>query len=436
MNKKQNALLESDEAITPVPANQRQHWLSPAVVFGGLEFTIPVIMVGAALAADFRLTTILLILVVALALQWVGNTIAGYIGAKTGCSSSVIARASFGNAQARFVIGTILFIVSLCWWAIQTAVAGQAIAAMFGVDYETDWGKWALITVVIGVIFAVPSVIGFSSMKWTDYLALPAGLVLIVTGVYLALSTSGLSGLLAWDPDGKMSFLAGVTLVIGANIAQWLIAADYTRYAKPTLIDNIKIPLGIVAVGFPLFLVGAIMAISVGDADLVSVMVGLGFAFWGFIILWLATWTSQLVNNYSMGLALANMLNINSGKGRAWLTFGGTIIAIVIALSGILDHFTVFLSSSAVIYAATAGVIFFDFFFIRKQGFQDNRGWNWIATVALVAGIAVGLVTQYVWQVGIPPVQTLLISGLVYLVCSRLKARTAPDRFTGGVSEA
>ena len=113
MNKKQNALLESDEAITPVPANQRQHWLSPAVVFGGLEFTIPVIMVGAALAADFRLTTILLILVVALALQWVGNTIAGYIGAKTGCSSSVIARGSFGNAQARFVIGTILFIVSL-----------------------------------------------------------------------------------------------------------------------------------------------------------------------------------------------------------------------------------------------------------------------------------------------------------------------------------
>lgn len=431
--KTKTVALAADEAITPVPAEQRQHWFSPAVVFGGLEFTIPVIMVGAALATDFRLTTIIVILVIALAIQWVGNTIAGYIGAKTGRTSSVIARASFGTVQARFVIGTIVFIVSLGWWAIQTAVAGQAISAMLGVDFEANWGTWAIITIVIGLIFAVPSVIGFTSMKWTDYLAMPAGLVLIVTGVYLALSTSGLSGLLAWNPGGDKSIVAGITLVLGANVAQWLIAADYTRYAKPTLRDNVKIPLGIVVVGFPLFLVGAVMAISVGDADLVNVMVGLGFAFWGFVILWLATWTSQLVNNYSMGLALANMLNINSGKGRAWLTFGGTLLAIVVALMGILDHFTAFLNFSAIIYAATAGVIFSDFFLVRNQEFQDNRGWNWIATAAGAAGIAMGALTQYVWQIGIPPVQTLLAAGVVYVLASRLKARTAPDRFTGAI---
>lgn len=429
-NKTKSAALATDEAITPVPDGQRQHWLSPAFVFGGLEFTIPVIMVGAALAADFRLTTILVILVIALAIQWVGNAIAGYIGAKTGRASSVIARASFGTLQARMVIGTIIFIVSLGWWAIQTAVAGQAIAAMLGIDYEENWLGWALVTVVIGLIFAIPSVIGFTSMKWTDYLAMPAGLVLIVTGVYLALSTSGLSGLLAWDPKGGSSILAGITLVLGVNVSQWLIAADYTRYAKPTLSDNIKIPLGIVAVGFPLFLVGAVMAISVGDADLVNVMVGLGFAFWGFVILWLATWTSQLVNNYSMGLALANMLNINSGKGRAWLTFGGTILAIVIALLGILDHFTAFLNFSAIIYAATAGVVFADFFLVRGQRFQENPGWNWVASAAGTVGIVVGGLTQYVWQLGIPPVQTLLAAGITYTAASRLKSRIAPDRFT------
>ncbi|MBM7855068.1 purine-cytosine permease-like protein [Desulfohalotomaculum tongense] len=35
------------------------------------------------------------------------------------------------------------------------------------------------------------------------------------------------------------------------------------------------------------------------SADSVQVMVNLGFPFWGFLILWFATWTSQLVNNYS-----------------------------------------------------------------------------------------------------------------------------------------
>jgi cytosine permease len=428
-NSKERTGPVSDEAIEPVPIDKRQHWLSPAIVFGGLEFTIPVLMVGGTLAAAFNLTTILLILAIALAIQWIGNTIAGYIGARTGRASSVIARASFGSSQARILIGTLVFVVSLGWWAIQTAVAGEAIAAMLGIDYDTEWWKWAAITVIIGLIFALPSVLGFTSMKWTDYLAMPAGLLLIVTGVYLAIGTSGIDGLFAWEGDGSMTVIAGITLVLGANVAQWLISADYTRYAKPTLADNIKIPLGIIAVGFPLFVVGAVMAISVGEADIVQVMVGLGFAFWGFITLWLATWTSQLVNNYSMGLALANMLNINSGKGRAWLTFGGTLIAIVLALAGILDYFESFLISSSLLYTATAGVIFCDYFFIRRKSFDDNPGWNWIATASAVTGIAFGSLTQYVWPMGIPPVQALIVSGLVYLIASRVKARYAPCKF-------
>ncbi|EKU47557.1 cytosine permease [Brevibacterium casei] len=427
-NKEHNGPLD-DEAISAVPLDKRQHWMSPAIVFGGLEFTIPVLMVGGALAVAFNLETILLILVIALVIQWVGNTVNGYMGAKTGRASSVIARASFGTTQARVLIGTLIFVVSLGWWAIQTAVAGEAIAAMLGIDYETEWWKWAAITVVIGLIFAVPSVLGFTSMKWTDYLAMPAGLLLIVTGVYLAIDTSGIDGLFVWEGDGSMTVIGGITLVIGVNVSQWLIAADYTRYAKPRLSDNIKIPLGIVAVGFPLFVVGAVMAISVGEADIVQVMVGLGFAFWGFITLWLATWTSQLVNNYTMGLALANMLNINSAKGRSWLTLGGTIIALVIALAGFLDYFTSFLISSSLLYTAVAGVMFSDFFFVRKQSFDNNRGWNWVATISALVGLVFGAFTQYVWPMGIPPVQTLIISGIVYLIASRIKARYAPCMF-------
>lgn len=43
-----------------------------------------------------------------------------------------------------------------------------------------------------------------------------------------------------------------------------MIAADYTRYAKPTIKDNTLIPTGIVLVGFPLFMVGAVMSVGVG----------------------------------------------------------------------------------------------------------------------------------------------------------------------------
>ncbi|WML31219.1 cytosine permease [Neobacillus sp. OS1-32] len=425
-----------DEALAAVPLNQRQHWISPAIIFGGLEFTIPVLMVGASLTASFGLGKLLWILIIALfVFQWIGNTLAGYIGAKTGRSSSVIARTSFGSTQARFIVGLTIFIVSMGWWALQTAVAGNAIAAMFGIDYKTEWVSWAIVTVIAGLLFALPSIIGYSSMKWTDYLAVPAGLLLIAGGIFYALKNTGWDKIMSWNPEPQMTFLAAISLVIGINVSQWVIASDYTRYAKPTVKDNILIPLGIVAVGFPLFYVGAIMSIGVGDADIVNVMMNLGFPVWGFLILWLATWTSQLVNNYSMGLALANMLNVNSNRGRALLTLAGTLVSIVIALAGILDYFMDFLYMTALIYPAIGGVIMADFFFIRKQKWVDHKGWNWMATISLVVGTLLGYYTQYVNPIGLPAVQSIIASAIVYFAAMKIKAKVAPDRFTEIIDE-
>ena len=167
-----NSFSKADNPLESVPKSQRQHWSTPAVIFGGLEFTIPVLMVGASLAGSFKLIHVVWITLLAMVVfQWIGNTISGYIGAKTGRPSSVIAKNSFGDVQARLIAGGTIFIVSLGWWALQTAVAGNAISAMFGVNYQKDWFLWAIITIIAGLLFAIPSIIGYQSMKWTDYIA-------------------------------------------------------------------------------------------------------------------------------------------------------------------------------------------------------------------------------------------------------------------------
>lgn len=431
MSKKEGGFLEKDQALGPIPLDKRQHWMVPTMIFGGLEFTIPVLMIGASLAGSFSLMEIIILLVITLfGVQWIGNSVQGYIGSKTGRSSSVIAKSSFGSLQARFVVGLSIFIASMGWWAVQTAVASNAIAAMLGIDYTKEWGKWAIITIIAGLIFAIPSIIGYNSMKWTDYIAVPAGLLLIIAGIYLAFQNSGWDTISNWNPTPSITIMAAMSAIIGANVSQWVIAADYTRYAKPTWKDNLIIPSGIVLVGFPLFIVGAVMSVGIGDADIVNVMVNLGFPFWGFLILWLATWTSQLVNNYSMGLALSNMLNVNSSRGRSLLTFAGTVLAIIIALAGILDYFMDFLALTAIVYPAIAGVIMVDFFFVRNQTWQENNGWNWMATIAMITGMVVGYITQYVTPLGLPAVQSLFVTGIVYFFAMRIKAKIAPDQFT------
>jgi cytosine permease len=374
---------------------------------------------------------ILVILLVALVVfQWVGNALQGYLGAKTGRPSSVIARTSFGAIQARFVVGLALVVLNVGWFGVNTAVAGNALSAILGVDYKEQWLAWALLSVLAGLLFALPSVIGYGSMKWTDYLAVPAGLILITSGVLYALKDTGWQTLISWNPKTSLSFLGAVSIILGANVAQWLIASDYTRYSKPRWKDQALIPLGIVVIGLVFFFTGAVMSVGIGDADIVSVMSKLGYPFWGFLILYLALWTSQIIASYSIGLAAANMFNIDSGMGRALLTILGAVVGISLALAGILRYFLDFLILLGVIYPAIAGVMFADFFFIRKQEWEDKRGWNWVATVSSLAGAFLGYLTQYQWEFGIPAVQSLLLSAAVYLLGMKGKARWAPDQFT------
>lgn len=405
-----------DEPLKAIPLDQRQHWLTPAMIFGGLEFCVPVMMIGSTLIGSFSIPSILILAIITmLCVTLPINAVSGYVGAKTGKSSSVSARLCFGDKQARFLVGVAIAVVVLGHWGMQTAVAGNAICALLGVDYTVSRGIWAIVTVAVGLIFAIPSIMGYASMKWTDYIAVPAGLLLCIFGVYLAFKTTGFHEIMAFKPAvGGLSLIAGINLIASLNSAQSVIAMDYTRFAKPTWSDNIKIPFGIIGVGLPLIMVGSMMAIGNGTPDIVKVMSDLGFPVWGFLVLWLSTWTSQLVNNYSAGLSLANAFNANSNKGRMIVTFGATLFATVLALMGILEHLTDLYAVTGLVFPAIAGVIIADFF-LREKGFEYEAGdWNWMATVAVAVGGLVGFLTTYVVVIGIPVAQTLVVTIAIY----------------------
>ncbi len=426
--------LGDDNPLNPVPLEKRQHWLTPAMIFGGLEFCVPVLMVGAALATSYSLAaTIPILLIAFFGIQWIGNIVNGYMGAKTGLSSSILARCSFGQRQSQIIIAFVVMVACMGWWGIQTEVTGDSICAMLGIDHTApaNFGIRALIITIVGILFAIPSILGFSSMKWTDIVAVPAGLILVVFGIYLGISNAGgVSEIFSYKPSAPtLTFIAAINMILGMNISQWVIAADYTRYAKPTVGDAIKIPLGIIGIGIPLMFVGAVMAVGQGTGDIVQVMVNLGFPFWGFIVLWLSSWTSQLVNNYSMGLSMSTLFGAKTNKGRIILTIIGTIISLILSIGGIMDYFIEFIYLSSLFYAPIAGVMFTDFF-LRFGKWEDHKGWNMMATLAIACGIGVGYYTTYVSPMGIPVIQCVLVTAAVYLIATKIKAGVKPDEFT------
>lgn len=416
-----NSQEHTDYASGSIPENARQAWHVPAFIFGGLEFCIPVLLIGGILIGNFSLLEIIGILMIALVFfQWMGNAIQGYIGAKTGLTSSALAALSFGKEQSRIIVGIVILALTLGWWAIQTSVAADAFSALVGIDKDKNPFLYILSTAGIGILFAIPSILGYASIKWVDYVAIPAGLLLITVALYLSINNMGWEKITAWNPEGTMSFIEAINLVISINVAQWLIAPDYTRFAKPTWRDNILIPLGIIIVGFPLFIVGGIMSMGTGNSDIVQVMQELGFPAWGFVVLWVATWTSQLVSNYTGGLVLCNMFDLHDDKSRKTMTLVFAVIGIILALMGIMDQFVNFLYALALVVPVIAGVIMAHFFFVNKKEVTTDQSWNWLATISILVGILVGYITQYQFPIGFPAVQSLIVSGASYAVLTNM----------------
>lgn len=421
-NTTRNLKENTDASLDAIPLNERQPWHVPAFIFGGLEFCIPVLLIGGILIGNFSLLEIIGVLMVALVFfQWIGNAIQGYIGAKTGLTSSALAALSFGKEQSRIIVGIVILALTLGWWAIQTSVAADAFSALVGINKHENFGLYVLSTAGIGILFAIPSILGYASIKWVDYVAIPAGLILVTVALYLSINNLGWEKISTWNPEGTMSFIEAINLVISINVAQWLIAPDYTRFAKPTWRDNILIPLGIISVGFPLFIVGGIMSMGTGNSDIVQVMQELGFPTWGFVVLWVATWTSQLVSNYTGGLVLCNMFNLHDNKSRKIMTLLFAVIGIILALMGIMDQFVNFLYAIALIVPVIAGVIMAHFFFVNKTAITTEQSWNWLATLSILVGLLIGYLTQYQFPIGFPAVQSLIISGGLYAVLTTMK---------------
>ncbi len=421
---------EKDRAIDMVPLKSRESWVSPAVVYAGVEFCLPVVMVGAGLVKNLSVEAVVVVVGIALLITWVGDTLQAYIGMRVGRPSTVIARQAFGTIQARTLIAAAVIAMGLGWWGIQTAIMGNAICAALGINYHANWIAWAIITIILGIVFAIPAIIGYTSIKWTDYLAVPIGLFIFGLGIYLSVMKHGLAGITSWSPSHPMGWALAISTVIGVNVVQWVMISDYSRICKPNWKNAVLMPSLTMLVGFALMIVGAIMAIGIGSWDIVSVMVALGYPFWAYFMMFIAQWTTQIVNVYTPGLALSNMLNLRTGRGRAVATAALTGIGIILALAGILGRYMQFLLMLGIVFPAMAAVIMTDFFVLRKMEWEDIRGWNWIATVALAVGIATGYYMQYKHFFGLPAVQTFVITGIVYYVLMRIKATVRPDQFT------
>lgn len=404
-------------SIKRVEDHERVGWKAPLFNILGSNVAISELMVGGALVAGMTFKQLLatsiignLMLVFILILQ-------GNIGMREGLDTYSLAESTFGLKGGKWIISLILAVTSFGWFGVQAGVAGLSLLRIFPNLNLT------ISVIVLGLLMMCFAVLGFSAMAKFNYLAVPPLIIMMIWGMFKALSANGFESILSYTPASQMTIVEGLNIVIGVVIVGTIISPDQLRYTRS--LNDIVI---ISVIGFALISLfqqvsAGVLAMDSPSWDITEVLENLGFNWVAFLILLLAAWSTNVSNAYSGGLALNTVF---PNMKRETLTIIAGLIGTAIAASGIIFKFQEFLGLLSMTISGIAGVMWVDYYILNKKSLNFKEGTNVVAVLSWIAAFVVSFLTDR-YGIFIPPINAIIVGGLLYYLLMSIKERRKND---------
>ncbi|MBE6032151.1 MAG: cytosine permease [Clostridiales bacterium] len=383
-----------------VKAEQRQSWQSIALVWAGSMICVPCLMIGGVLTSGgLSIPQIVASILIGYGIICAYMIFIGMQACDTGLPVSVMAEGALGKQGARYVISTILAIACIGWFGIQSATCGSAFAAMIATMTGQAAPSSALTigcTIVWGVIMLVTACAGFKGLKWLNYIAVPLLVIVCIYGIAAAvIAHNGGEVIATYAPTVSAGMVFGISMVVASFALGGVISADYCRHAKSRG-DVIKSSIiGVIPAGLFMLLTGALMSIITGLYDISGILANLGVPLLGLLALVLATWTTNVTNAYSGGLALSNLLGFDETKFKITTGIAGAI-GTLLAAFGLLNAFQGFLSLMSGLIPPLAGVIIAHYWIVgrgKKENFRLGGKLSAAGLISFIAGAVIACIT-------------------------------------------
>lgn len=387
---KKNAV-DEDYPISHVPAEARKSFFSVAAVLLGITFFAPTMSTGARIAASFGFSKLMWILLTGNIILGVYVSLNCAIGAKTGLTSVMLSRYTFGIGGAKWA-DLLLGGTQIGWYAYVSSYTGQLFSVAFNKPELAVW-----FTLAWAVIFGLTAIWGYKAMEKVAYVAVPALLILVVyIPVLAAKSSGGFAAIVNAMPSTEMSVASAITAIVGTFASMGTQACNWSRFSK-----NAKAAFwsGFIAfmVGNTIMLLaGVIGGLAYNESDFIVVMLNTGLIFFALVVLTLNIWTTAHAGAYAWGVAGAEMFN---KENKTPFLIGGLVIAIVLAVTGIYNSLIGFLVLLGVFIPPLGGAMLGDYFFVYKRKMPTLDGIKFktfrIAPIAAyIAGTAVAYFTE------------------------------------------
>jgi len=375
--KREPSELLEDFSLESVPLAERKSWINLAVIWIGIAVVMSAIFRGMMIGLGLgKISSVILSFILGEIILIIMMGLAGYIGAKTGFSTPLIANFSFGRIGAVLISFFIAFSL-IGWFGVQAAFFARTVQFFFGMHLSLP-----LLSFVCGILMMIPAIFGIRGLSILSWAASPFMILIFLWGIakmgfHFLPSQTLISLAINHKPDPyPLTIGAAASIVAGGFIVGATTSADIFRYARPRLKEIFSAAALAMVVSAFLHLVGSSLAMNTGlyHERLPELIIGeqyLRLGFFGFLVLLLAQWTTNDSNIYSSVLALNNIF-----RAKRWkVTIFAGVIASLFAAMGILERLELFLVILTVSIGPIGGIFITDYYFLKRlkrQNFRQN----------------------------------------------------------------
>lgn len=387
-------------------------WYSLASIWFGGMISVPSLLIGSTLIASLTFQISLLAGLLGFCFVVIYMSLISIAAVEQRKNTVILASSSFGEQGAKIIVGLVIGLSTLGWFGVQSNIAGASFSNIVSEMNGPEIPVWVS-SIFWGGVMVLTAVFGFKYLKWLNYIAVPAMVVLLSYGLVITFQEHSFIEILEFKPRSSMPIFQGIGLTIGFVAVGGVISADYNRFAMTKKDAILGSSLGIIPPAMCLLAIGAILAITQGTYDIVEIFSSLGYPFLAMSILILATWTTNVVNIYSSGLAFTNLLKLNETT-RSKVTLCVGVAGIALAAMGIINYFLSFITILTIAITPIAGVLISDYF-LTKSFNQLPQKINWIGVMSWASGVALMLIMS-------SPVKNILgvvMSGIVFYVLKK-----------------
>ncbi|MCM3783413.1 cytosine permease [Neobacillus mesonae] len=395
---------DQEFSLQAVPKAQRNNFWKTLSVMLGFTFFSASMLAGGKLGIGLSFTEFILIVLA-------GNLVLGaytgalaHIAAKTGLSTHLLAKYSFGE-KGSYLPSFLLGFTQVGWFGVGVAMFAVPVAKAMNWDVN-------LLIFIFGLAMTASAIFGMKSLVILGYIAVPA---IAILGSYSmfegAESLGGLQGLLDYAPTETLTVAAAMTICIGSFISGGTLTPDFTRFAKTSKQAVTATVIAFFLGNSLMFLFGAVGAMAYNLSDISEVMFLQGLIVPAIIVLGLNIWTTNDNALYASGLGFANITKISK---KFFVIING-IVGTVLAM-WMYNNFVGFLNVLGAAVPSIGAIIIADYFFVRRRQYKEFSSMafkkvNWVAMLAWAIGVAFAQLAP-----GITPLNALLGTAVVYIV--------------------